>query len=189
MIPIYIASSDRFACCEPVIQCSIEQNTNEETHIQFIRPDTLGLPETGCTGFTNLRFTVPELLRRDGYDFGIYLDVDMLLLGDIAELFAYRMTERFVCLMDGSTEVAVISAAIRTPPMAEVCQRHKSYLDGMMPKSRKIPWSWNVEDRFDPEAKLIHFTDLKCQPWFYDNHPDADAVALWEHYANLAEPV
>lgn len=191
VIPIYIASHKTFEVCEPVIVKSIEQNTESETRIQIIRPDTLGVAESGCTGFTNLRFVVPELLRRDGYDFGIYLDVDMLVLGDIANLFSYRRPGRFVCLQDMSTEVAVVSADVRLPGMESLVCINKSVVISMLGDagclSAKIPLSWNVEDRYVPGANLIHFTDLRCQPWFYKNHPDVDAVRLWEHYAEIAK--
>lgn len=182
MIPVYIASTDRFAVCESVICHSIEANTREDTHIQIIRPADIGMAETGCTGFTNVRYAVPELLRRDGYDFGIYLDVDMLLLADIAELYQYCMTGRWVCLKDLSTEVSVISADIRLPSIQQIGKIKKHELDRIIPKSAKIPLVWNAEDRYHEAAKLLHFTDLKCQPWFYDNHPDPQAVSVWKHY-------
>ena len=184
MIPIYIASHEKFAAVEPAIIRSIEENTSSPVHIQVIRPDYIGMGPTGCTGFTNVRFVIPELLRRDGYEYGIYFDVDMIILGDVAELYEYKKPGKYVCMVDGSTEVAVVSAEINMPTKNEIFYANKQVLFDKLPLSKDIPSEWNVEDRLEAGAKLIHFTDLKCQPWFYDNHPCLEAVQLWESYAN-----
>ena len=187
MIPIYIASSEKFACCETAIIRSIEENTKSDVDIKIIRPSYIGMRPTGCTGFTNVRFSIPHLLLRDGYDYGIYFDVDMIILGDVAELYEYKRPGKFVCLKDGSTEVAVISAATPVPTINEIAYTNKNALIQRIPRANKIPLSWNVEDRYTPEAKLIHFTDLKRQPWFEENqpHPCQQACEIWERYANV----
>lgn len=46
-----------------------------------------------------------------------------------------------------------------------------------------IPPEWNIEDySATPEdlktAKIIHFTDLKTQPWFYE-HPKPWLSKIW----------
>ena len=186
MIPIYIASSEKFECCEPVIVRSIKENTAANTDIKIVRPSDIGMRPTGCTGFTNVRFAIPHLLRRDGYEYGIYLDVDMLVLGDISELFKYQNKGRYTCLKDGSTEVAVVSGHVGAPSINEIGYTNKNELMRTLPISRKIPLSWNVEDTIVPGTKLLHFTDLKCQPWFEENqpHPCEEAVKIWEYYAN-----
>ena len=184
MIPIYIGSHEKFACAEGAIVNSIKANTSSETDIKIIRPDYIGMGPTGCTGFTNVRFVIPELLRNDGYEFGIYLDVDMILLSDIKELYDYRKKGKYVCMQDGSTEVAVISSDVDMPTKNECFYANKTKLMAMLPKACDIPTCWNVEDRICDDAKLIHFTDLKRQPWFYDGHPCPEAVNLWESYAN-----
>lgn len=126
---------------------SILANTNAHVKVTHCYPET----ESGCTGFSNVRWAINR---------GIYLDCDMIVLGDIAELWSYREPGKRVCLADGSTEVMVI--------------------DGTQTVN-KIPLCWNVEDTTQPNMKLLHFTDLKTQPWFY-SHPDANAVAIYEHY-------
>lgn len=185
MIPIYIASHRKFQCCEDAIINSIDANTDSETDIQIVRPEYIGMKDTGCTGFTNVRFAIPELLRSDGYEYGIYLDVDMIVLGDIAELYDYYWPNKYVCMKDGSTEVAVISSAIQLPPISKLSDMKKHELDAMLPKAQRIPNVWNVEDGYYSGAKLLHFTDLKKQPWFYEGHPCPEACEIWEYYANL----
>jgi len=184
-IRIYIGSARRFAACEPVIARSIRAHTAQPVEIQFIRPETLDVPPTGCTGFTNLRYAVPELAGYAG--FAIYLDVDMLVLGDIAELYAYREAGHWVQLQDGSSEVAVISCGTHRhlPSLGELHRYHKSQLQGLVRAKNRIPLTWNSEDRVTEGMRLLHFTDLKTQPWFTHTapHPCPAAVDLWRRFA------
>lgn len=189
VIPIYIATSARFAACEPVIKYSIEKHSSSPTTIRFISPESLGVRPTGCTGFSNLRYLLPHLLREDGYEYGIYLDVDMLLLADITELYGYRRAGKWVCLEDWSTEVSVVSVTASVPSWKLVMALSKHQLASKVPMLPKIPLCWNSEDSLARDTKLLHFTDLKRQPWFAENdrHHDARAVALWERYQSDSE--
>jgi hypothetical protein len=87
-------------------------------------------------------------------------------------------------MYDGSTEVSVIDCSI--PISGETAKDNcKFNLERMLPKQKSLPSEWNCEDCFYDRwqmqnAKLIHFTDLKCQPWFYD-HPNPELKQLWEN--------
>jgi len=159
MIPIFIGISERFKCVEGITQRSILENTNSEVDITHVYPKI----ESGCTGFSNVRYDI---------EYGIYLDCDMIVLDDIAELWAYRKPNKYVCMKDCSTEVAVID-----------CQHQckNKYHHHLLPLSCDIPLIWNVEDKVIPGMKLLHFTSLKTQPWFYD-HPNKEAVEIYERY-------
>lgn len=159
---------------------SIRENTQADVDIHIVRPQWYGMAESGCTGFTNVRFAIPQLCRELGYDYGIYLDVDMLVTGDIAELWAYRLPQKWVLLEDMSDEVSVISADLHYPDKSCLHNRHKGTLHRSN-REPNIPLAWNCEDKVKPGMKLLHFTDLKAQPWFYE-HPDSEAVALYESY-------
>lgn len=165
-IPIYIGISERFRCIEKMTAMSILEHTSAKVSIQLVYPEV----EEGCTGFTNVRYTIRC---------GIYLDCDMVLLADIADLWAYRSPGNFVCLADGSTEVAVIDCEHR-------CRNKRE--EHLLPKLPSIPLKWNSEDRMVPGAKLLHFTDLSTQPWFHA-HPNKEAVAIYERYRELAGQV
>lgn len=162
MIPVFIGSSDRFASVEWMTPFSIRENTTAEVDIHIVRPQWFGMQETGCTGFSNVRNEIPRIAKAMGYQYAIYLDVDMLVLGDISDLYAYRRAGSWVCLSDGTTEVSVID------------------VDHARMESR-IPAVWNAEDRAIQGMQLLHFTDLKAQPWFFD-HPNVEAVALYNEY-------
>lgn len=181
-IPIFIASSERFKDVEWLTPFSIRENTQEDTEIYIVRPEWYGMAESGCTGFTNVRWAIPQICRELGYDFGIYLDVDMLVVGDIAELYGYRQRGKWVCLDDGSNEVSVICSSLIYPDKSVLHLRHKGTLP-MGDHLPRIPLCWNVEDRVDPEMKLLHFTSLAHQPWFH-THYDKDAVGLYESYCH-----
>ena len=82
MIRIFIGTDGDFhQDAEKVIEYSIRKNTEQEVDLNFIRPGY----KNGVTGFTNHRFIIPELCNYEGY--AIYLDVDMLVLGDLSELW------------------------------------------------------------------------------------------------------
>lgn len=170
-IPIFIGISERFRSIQGLTARSILANTEADVKIVHLYPEH----ESGCTGFSNVRFEIK---------YGIYLDCDMIVLGDIAELWQYRRPGRFVCMKDGSTEVAVIDCE-------HLCSnKHEQH---KLPMTPIIPPEWNVTDACRennkvvyldsvPEnTKLFHFTAIATQPWFYD-HPNKEAVALYEHY-------
>lgn len=188
-IRVFIGSANKFKCCESAIENSILANTSAPVEIRFIRPEDLAVPLTGCTGFTNLRYAVPELAGFAGY--AIYLDVDMIVLGDIAELYSYASPGHWVCLQDGSNEVSVISCGTHRhmPRLAQMHHYGKRELEAMTRKKKAIPASWNVEDKVQAGMQLLHLTDLKCQPWLESPeypHPCPEAVAIYEEYLNAA---
>lgn len=186
LIRVYIASNERWAMQEPVIEYSIRTNTKADVEINIIRPLDHGMQETGCTSFTNVRWAVPELAGHAG--FAIYLDVDMLVLGDIVELWSYKQPGRFVCLADGSTEVMVMDCTQRMPPLAQLHQYKKwSLIEKAQPYLRpRIPLEWNCKDGVDLSTKLIHFTDLSRQPWFTPERDDRATQILRRYESDCA---
>lgn len=164
MIRVFIGSHKRFERCEPVIEYSIRKYASEPVDIKFLRPEYYGCEDSGCTGFSKMRWEIPRICNYKGH--AIYLDVDMILQADIAGLWGYRSPHRNIVLVDGSTEAMVLN-----------CEKPANLVLPAIPKE------WNVEDwKAEPEdletAKLIHFTDLKNQPWFYD-HPKPWLSKIW----------
>ncbi|MFV1983007.1 MAG: hypothetical protein ACC657_05640 [Thiohalomonadales bacterium] len=158
-IPIFIGISKRFITTEGLTERSILKNTKANVIIEHLYPKI----ESGCTGFTNIRYDIR---------YGIYLDCDMIVLGDIEELWSYHEKNKYVCLDDGSTEVSVIDTD-------HLCtNKHNEHL---INKSKTIPLTWNVKDEVIPNMKLLHFTSLATQPWFFD-HPNKKAVEIYNDY-------
>lgn len=176
MIPVYVGSHERFARVEPVCAHAILKHAAADVLITFLRPDRFGYADSGCTGFTNMRWVVPHLTT----GVAIYIDVDMLLLADIGELLQYQVPNRYACLADGSSEVMVMDCSAKLPE-ADIRKGNKWALQRAAPLTPVIPDCWNVKDTLRDDAKLLHFTDLKAQPWFYE-HPNKQAADLWFRY-------
>lgn len=170
MIPIYIGISKRFKMIEGMTERSILAHTKADVKITHLYPKH----ESGCTGFSNVRYTIEH---------GIYLDSDMIVLGDIAELWEYRKPGKFVCMQDRSTEVAVIDCKHNCRSKSQVTR---------LPMEASIPLEWNVEDyKYFPDSplpkdmKLFHFTSLDKQPWLF-KHPNKEANELYKKWKNTA---
>lgn len=159
-IKVFIGISERFRFLEGMTERSILANTSAPVEIHHLYPEV----EEGCTGFSNVRFGITD---------GIHLDVDMIVLGDIAELWEYRQKGKYVCLEDGETAVGVIHDCHHN------CKNKREL--HLLPRAPVIPMEWNTTDRVEPGMKLLHFTNMHTQPWFAD-HPNKEAVAIYDQY-------
>lgn len=165
---------------EKVIKHSIEKNASASVEINFIRPGW----KSGCTGFTTHRYLVPRLCNFEGY--AIYLDVDMVVLGDIADLWAYRRPGKWCIPSYSGDEVSVIDcSAFRDLPADRVLLHGSAKLrceeiigDRYLPI---ISTLWNVEDDLLPGTNLLHFTNMATQPW----HP-TPAISYKPHRSTVA---
>jgi len=190
-IRVFIATDgDIHSDAEKVIKYSIEKNTNEEVEINFIRPGY----KNGCTGFTNHRYLIPELCNYEGY--AIYFDVDMLVLGDLRELWEYKKPGKW-CTTPKRDDVSVIDCSAFKGVIPEKDQLMNMRKPALTQKIQSkivanIPIEWNTCDEITDNAKLIHYTDLNTQPWKpsqdieYKEHPNQAAVDLFFQYLNEA---
>lgn len=180
MIRIFIGTdSDIHADAEKVVEYSIRKHTTEEVEINFIRPGW----KSGVTGFTNHRFLVPKLCNYEGY--AIYLDVDMLILGDIAEVWNCKQPGKW-CTTGLRDDVSVIDcSAFRFLTEEYVKTHRKDYIRSYLPQSPLISNHWNVVDRMDESTKLVHYSNLDTQPW-RDPHPDQALSNLFFQYLDEA---
>ena len=182
MIRIFVGSNEPYLEQEKVLELSIREHTDAEVEITFMRPGENGLSACGCTGFSQFRYCVPELAGHTGY--AIYLDVDMILLADISELWVWRRAGKWICLKNGKTEVSVIDCTLRLGSKAEICRQSKPQ---MVARARRymvqcIPNEWNVTDKVTEGMKLLHFTNLRTQPWLGKKHPNPEAMAVLSEY-------
>ena len=179
---VFVASAKKFAKVEPIMKACLLDNCSDPdaVSVEIIRPTDHGMQPTGCTGFTNVRYAVPELCRDRGLDWGVYLDVDMMVVGDILELEQYYRPGYWSQLRDGSSEVAVACSTCRFPGKGSIHLRHKSMLGNWVDMTNVIPLVWNCEDYYIPgESKIVHYTALAYQPWFHNHYGNA-ATDLWE---------
>jgi hypothetical protein len=140
----------------------------------------------GATGFSFVRFAAPELAERAGRV--LYLDSDMIVYGDVAELLAIPFGDHH--LLTPRTQAAVILMdAPRVPfSLQSVVEEHRRGTPGIMQLrgglngavvGKILPDSWNSLDRCPDGTKNLHFTNMRNQPWLPSRplrHPLAD---LW----------
>lgn len=155
----------------------------------------LGIKYGNFTEFTNYRWLIPQICEYRGR--AVYLDSDMICLGDIAELFdtdmrdchllaradaygsgAWALSVMLIdchhCRFDVETYFKEIDAGCYDNRALQEMRpgflaRHPFNIQSLDP-------NWNVFDRVDPQTKLIHFTDLLMQPWKFPGHKHA---RLW----------
>lgn len=229
-IRICIGTERRTTVARKVLEHSIRRNLRAEVEVEFELlegGDWSGSgPEQQYTGFSFLRWTIPERFGWRGK--AIYMDADQLCLGDAAELWDMDRTwpadgacvwcttyprkkpipwMPFLKRAEATPETSVMlidceKARGKLMPLDEIesCMvgdadlvkyrevMHLGYLD---PPPVEIPQWWNLMDGVgkrtdafdDPRAKLLHFTDVPKQPWYFPDHPKRH---LWQAYLESA---
>ena len=155
-----------------------------------------------ATEFSLFRYVIPELCGFQGR--AIYLDSDMICLGDLAELADWPLPDGawFAAVPNAYPEirpdrwalsVMVIDCArcrFALPAIfSEIERREFTYTEFSQMAPRflakhpipiaKLSPAWNAFDSHNPETRLIHYTDLDRQPWKFKYHPAGD---LWHRY-------
>lgn len=211
---VYIGSGEASTLERKVLIHSLKKNTRRklvihvfngthnaletEGHLPQMLPMPLNVKYANVTEFSNYRFLIPSLCNFEGR--AIWLDSDMLCIGDISELYdtdmgdydflakksAYGLAETdqwglSVSLFDCRKAKFDVAKYF-----SEIGEKYYTYgdLHQMTPKFLSFhPFKigpmdpkWNDFDFFDKETKLIHYTNLYTQPWKYRSHPYGD---LW----------
>jgi len=187
---VFIGTNQKLhAKAELVIEHSIHKNASRPVEINFIRPCW----QSGCTTFTNHRYHVPELTDYSG--FAIYMDVDMLVLGDVYELWEYQQKGKWVTT-PMRDDVSVIDCRAFEDLTDEIVRtKHKSEIQKQIGSRYEvgIPIAWNTIDTIDQDTKLIHYSDLSTQPWrpnpkeTYYQHPNKEICDLFFEYLKEVE--
>ena len=196
-IEVFVGSEPMQVRAERVLEYSIRANTSAAVNVTMMRSGLPGWDDwinpKNPTAFTLFRFAIPELMHFEGV--GIYLDCDQLVIGDIAELASYHVAGKWVHHphREGDAVSVIDCAAVNTlanwPSIAELKSGHlrkwdvRSRLSTII--TRQIPSVWNSMDKWEPATRLIHYTDLRTQPWCPDPeieylpYPDKEAARLW----------
>ncbi len=155
------------------------------------------------TEFSNYRFLIPEICEHRGR--AIFLDSDMVCLGDIAKFFdapmhgmdmlakpdAYKgdscwgmsqiLFDCATCHFDLETIFRQMDNGEFTN--ADLHQMKPDFLKKYPFKIGGYDATWNVFDQCDPTTNLIHYTNLGTQPWKFPGHPFEQ---VWFDYFNAA---
>jgi hypothetical protein len=220
-IKIFIGSVEASLLERKVLIYSLHRNSSRNLDIYILNgthntierdgflpesaPMSIKVKYQNVTEFSNYRFLIPEVCDQKGR--AIYLDSDMIALGDIGELFDAEMHDQNFLAKPasyGDTEQAQWGLSV----MLMDCSKTHFYLDQyydeidaglygysdlhqMLPKFLSYhPFSigsidprWNEFDFQLKDTKLIHYTNLYAQPWKYRAHPFGN---IWFDYFEQA---
>jgi len=182
-----------------VLAWSIRRHSSLPVDIRSIHNDQAPLPadprHSPYTEFSFARFAIPALCGHAGK--AIYLDSDMLVFRDIAELWNTPLDGARIAIEIGSREQADRGkhAAVMLLDCARLPWRVDDIVNGLglrydynalmsidpllEPGDMRelIPAGWNDLDRFDPmRTRNLHFTEIRTQPWVLPGHPHG---GLW----------
>jgi lipopolysaccharide biosynthesis glycosyltransferase len=205
---IFIGWDSREAECADVLAYSLRKHASIPLDIRYLKRAELDFERPQdplqSTEFTYTRFLVPYLCDYAGK--AIFMDCDMLCLGDIEELDDLDMTGLALRVvkhdhrptettkMDGKVQTSyprknwsslmlMNCAELRLWTKEVVQTQTGAYLHRFQDidddRIGEIPNTWNVLDRMRPDTKLLHYTS--GGPWFeqYRDHPDGQ---IWLDY-------
>ena len=218
-IRVFVGTDQRMGRAERVLEYSIRKHASRNVEITWMRHGDAGfgdewnrgpdftLPYQGrgwATGFSCFRFAVPELCEWKGK--AIYLDADMIVLSDIAEIADHPSAAP--CLITRKGRFDVIRwdcAGMKRPnhewpalrdvkPSGRKPAAYQMLLDSLGVVGRDLDPLWDVLDTHLPSAKLVHYTNMHWQPWhpwperfqYPKVHPQPSAQALWDRYEKEA---
>ncbi|MBL8211584.1 MAG: hypothetical protein JNK87_12765 [Bryobacterales bacterium] len=223
MIRVFVGSGDASRIERGVLEYSLARHATQPYEL-YIYNGTRGVVERNgevvwqretlgpvrghkfATEFSLFRYLIPELCRFEGR--AIYLDSDMIALGDIAELANWPLPDAAwfaavphaypeigphrwalsVMVIDCSRCRFDLPAAFRgieqrAYTYSEFSQMAPRYLARYPIPIAELARDWNVFDAYDNTTRLIHYTDLDRQPWRFRYHPAGD---LWHDYFQQA---
>jgi len=197
-IKIFVAATQSEYLPVKVLEYSIKKQASATTQVQALYQLDIGIPvpknvkNRAKTPFSFQRFIIPEACDYKGR--AIYLDSDMLVFKDIADLWrrdfgnnnvlsAYsddrsgRIPQFSVMLMDCTElewDIRDIVAKLDDGELSYENLMHN--LEIAIPKASIEP-VWNSLEKYNPtETALLHYTDMQTQPWVSFANPLAH---LW----------
>lgn len=203
MLRIFVGWDDRFPEPADVLRFSLLKHSSIPLDIRYLKLSELNLTRDydplASTQFTYSRFLVPHICNYQGK--AIYLDNDMVCLGDVRELDDLDMSDHALRVvkhdhrpetttkMDGAVQTTyprknwsslmiMNCANLRLWTKTTVETQSGAYLHRFqdIPDEQigDIPSTWNTLDWMDDTTRLIHYTN--GGPWLaaYRDHPHAD---------------
>lgn len=173
-----------------VLKWSVLRRTRSPVEFRELRDLKLGIESRMYTGFSFYRFYIPEACGYQGR--AIYLDADIVVLADIAELYRIEMGEKGVLSRPGApgtwlTSVMLMDCAklkhwkVRdwvTMIENQLIDYGETMYGGAGGPNHAdfgdLPSYWNHLDQADATTKIIHYTEVPTQPWKTAGHPHAD---------------
>lgn len=178
---------------------SIRQHASLPVDIRTIdngqAPDPADPRHAPYTEFSFARFAIPALCGHEGR--AVYMDSDMLVFADIAELWNTPLDGARIAIEIGSRNQA--DRGKHAAVMLLDCARLDWHVDDIVrglgrdydynalmaidpllePGDMRelIPAGWNDLDSFTPgRTRNLHYTEIRTQPWVFAGHPHG---GLW----------
>lgn len=216
-ITVFISSGEASLLERKVLMYSLRRNSTRELDIRVfngthntverndhppeLAPMSLKVKYQNITEFSNYRFLVPAICGHQGR--AISMDSDMVVLGDIGELFDADMgSYDFLAKPEAYGNQADAQWGLSV--MLIDCARTRFNIDQYFDEIKSglytygdlhqmtpnflahhpfnigpINPKWNEFDYLDSQTKLIHYTNLYTQPWKARSHPYGD---IWFTY-------
>lgn len=176
-----------------VLEHSIRRHASLDVEMRLVDnslapepPDARFLP---YTNFSFGRFAIPKLAGHAGR--AIYLDSDMLVFRDIAELWNTPFEGAKILIeqitprsTDENRRGAVLlldCAALQWDPERIIKRLGIDYDYDQLMTLRPLleegdlrdllPYGWNSLDERNEHTRLLHYTRIKTQPWVHPAHP------------------
>lgn len=178
MLRVFIGYDHRQPVSLNVLQQSIYRRSSKPVAITPLVLEQLPIKRTGLTPFTFSRFIVPWLCDYKGW--GLFLDLDIILLDDIAKLFALGNPDNAVQIVKHKNGLEFERASVILFN-CDKCQRltpdsiDNPAVTGLhqmtwLPENLigELPSEWNHLVGYDAprdDAKLVHYTQgVPCFP-------------------------
>ena len=191
-VRIYVGAHETEALAYRVLEYSIRRHTDRPLQMRTI-DNSLAPPVTDprflpYTNFSYGRFAIPKLAGYQGR--AIYMDSDMIVFRDIAELWdtpfdgAKVLVEKTMPGSEGKgrlTAVMLMNCDALDWDVEKIVARLGIDYDmnGLMSVrplvgegelQDRLPLGWNSLDEFTEDTRLLHYTKIKTQPWVYPCH-------------------
>lgn len=198
-IRVFVGATAEHWLAVKVLEYSIKRNTSRPVRVRTLDTVQIGYPlprdkhQRPVTAFSFQRFLIPQACDYEGK--AIYLDSDQMVQADIGGLWDTPIPAGASCINTGGWQTAVLLIDCRCGwnimKFVEKLDAHTWKYGRMMncqyPEMGMhlggLDPLWNVIDRPDPRqmdvkrAKLLHYTDMRLQPWLNAKHPHG---ATWE---------
>jgi Glycosyl transferase family 8 len=185
-IRVFIGSSPSEWLPAKVLEHSIRSRTDQLVDVERLFEANINIPKSkrkDCsprTPFSFQRFIIPELCSHQGR--AIYLDADMLVFGDINELWSIPMDENqllyvnsmdenrgsqfSVMLLDAEKLDWDIRKIVQSMDQGTFTYDQLMYEFIIAPKrAPNIGNVWNALEHYSDNTRLLHYTDMAMQPW------------------------
>jgi hypothetical protein len=173
MLRVFIGYDPRQPVAYNLQQNSLIPRSSRPVAVTPLVIEQLPITRTGLTPFTFSRFLVPQLCNFEGW--ALFLDLDMLVQGDIAELFDLADENNAVMVVKSGARFEWASVILFNCGHPDNRQLTPDYLEtakGLhgIPWTEKIgslPAEWNHLVMYDEPkpAKLLHYTaGMPCYP-------------------------